>query len=306
MDMSKRITVIGQGSWGSALHSVLVLNGYQAGIVGRDRVSSDVTGVPILVLAVPSKEMRGVARGLLDQINPEQSVTVISTSKGVEPGTGKSMLTVLNEELRCSSVRFATLSGPSFAAEVAKRLPTAVTVAASSEEIAEEAASIFRNDRLRIYTSTDVIGVELCGVLKNIIALAAGVSDGLGMGHNARAALLTRGLVEMSRYVVASGGELRTVNGLSGMGDLILTATGDLSRNRQVGLHLAKGEPLEKILRELGHVAEAVSVAPTIAAQAKHLEIEMPICEEVSKLLAGEVTPQQAIGNLLSRAPKKE
>lgn len=304
--MSKRITVIGKGSWGTALHSVLIFNGQQSELVGRDRVSGDITGVPILVLAVPSKEMRTVAKELSNQINPEQSVSIISTSKGVEPGTGKSMLTVLKEELRYPSVHFAALSGPSFAAEVAKRLPTAVTVAATSEQVAEEAASIFRNDRLRIYTSTDVIGVELCGVLKNIIALAAGVSDGLGMGHNARAALLTRGLVEMSRYVVASGGELRTVNGLSGMGDLILTATGDLSRNRQVGLHLAKGEPLEKILRELGHVAEAVSVAPTIAARAKSLEIEMPICEEVSKLLAGEVTPQQAIGNLLSRAPKKE
>jgi glycerol-3-phosphate dehydrogenase (NAD(P)+) len=302
----KKIAVIGKGSWGSALHAVLNLNGHSASLLGRSRGGADLDALNSLVIAVPSKEMRQLARELAKELRPADNLLVISTSKGVEPHTGKSMLAVLEEELHGRGGRFATLSGPSFAAEVANRLPTAVTVASVSEAVAEAAAAIFRNDRFRVYSSTDVIGVELCGVLKNIIALAAGISDGLGMGLNARAALLTRGLVEMSRYVVASGGELRTVNGLSGMGDLILTATGDLSRNRQVGLHLAKGEPLEKILAKLGHVAEAVSVAPTIAVQAEKLGVEMPICDEVAKILSGVTTPKEAIGNLLNRAPKKE
>ena len=303
--MSKKIALIGRGSWGTALDAVLNFNGNQSTLLGRTRNQSDLTDIEFLVIAVPSKEMRGLAQELAVELSKGVELTVVSTSKGVEPETGKSMLTVLAEEFG-PRFHLATLSGPSFAAEVANRLPTAVTVASRSESVAESVMSIFHNDRLRIYTSTDVIGVELCGVLKNVIALAAGISDGLGMGLNARAALLTRGLVEMSRYVVASGGELRTVNGLSGMGDLILTATGDLSRNRQVGLRLAKSEPLPQILTSLGHVAEAVSVAPTIAAQAKKLGIEMPICEEVAKILTGEVTPEQAIGNLLNRAPKKE
>jgi glycerol-3-phosphate dehydrogenase (NAD(P)+) len=198
------------------------------------------------------------------------------------------------------------ISGPSFADEVARRLPTAVAVAATDAAVAAGVASLLRADTLRAYESDDIAGVEVAGAVKNVLAIAAGASDGLGFGHNARAALITRGLAETGRLSSALGGRRETMMGLAGLGDLVLTCTGDLSRNRRVGLALAEGKSLPDVLAELGHVAEGVAAAQAVRALARHHNVEMPICDAVHGVLYEGLAPRDAVLRLLQREPRTE
>jgi glycerol-3-phosphate dehydrogenase (NAD(P)+) len=198
------------------------------------------------------------------------------------------------------------LSGPSFAAEVARRAPTAVVAASAEHDAAERVQRLFQNPTFRVYTNPDVVGVELGGALKNVIALAAGVAAGLGFGHNTLAALITRGLAEITRLGVAMGARRETFSGLAGMGDLVLTCTGDLSRNRTVGVRLGQGEALEDILGEMRSVAEGVKTAEAVVALADRHGVEMPIAAEVHAMLTEGRRPREALENLMSRDPKPE
>jgi len=198
------------------------------------------------------------------------------------------------------------VSGPSFAEEVARGLPTAVSVASTAPTLAADVAALLRGGTLRAYESDDIVGVETGGAVKNVLAIAAGASDGLGFGHNARAALVTRGLAEMARLAGALGGRRETMMGLAGLGDLVLTCTGDLSRNRRVGLALAQGRTLDAILAELGHVAEGVQAARSVAALARRHGVDMPISDAVHRVLHGDVPVRRAVEALLSREPRPE
>jgi glycerol-3-phosphate dehydrogenase (NAD(P)+) len=200
----------------------------------------------------------------------------------------------------------AAVSGPSFAEEVARRLPTAVVVAATAASLASEVAELLRADHLRAYESDDIAGVEVGGAVKNVLAIAAGASDGLDFGHNARAALITRGLAETGRLSEALGGRRETLMGLAGLGDLVLTCTGDLSRNRRVGLALAAGKALPAIVAELGHVAEGVAAASAVRALARHHRLDMPICDVVHRVLHEGLSPRDAVLALLRREPRPE
>ena len=204
-----------------------------------------------------------------------------------------------------AKARCGALSGPSFAAEVARGLPCALTLASQDAAFARETAALLHGGRMRIYYSTDLVGVEIGGAVKNVMAIAAGISDGLGLGLNARAALITRGLAEMARLGAALGGSAETLFGLAGAGDLILTATGELSRNRRVGLELAQGRPLKDILAHLGHVAEGVRSAKEVARLAKAKGVDMPVSDAVNAVLDGKLTPAKAVELLLSRDPKQ-
>jgi glycerol-3-phosphate dehydrogenase (NAD(P)+) len=205
-----------------------------------------------------------------------------------------------------AGARCGALSGPSFAEEVARGLPCALTLAARDGGFAREAAALLHGGRMRVYFSADLVGVEVGGAVKNVMAIAAGICDGLALGHNARAALITRGLAEIARLGVAMGASTETIFGLTGAGDLILTATGDLSRNRRVGLQLAQGLPLDKILHDLGHVAEGVHSAQEVARLAASKNVEMPVSDAVNSVLRGKLTPKAAVEQLLSRDPKQE
>ena len=198
------------------------------------------------------------------------------------------------------------ISGPSFADEVARGLPTAVAVAATDAAAAAYVASLLRAETLRAYESDDIAGVEVGGAVKNVLAIAAGASDGLGFGHNARAALITRGLAESGRLCAAMGGRRETMMGLAGLGDLVLTCTGDLSRNRRVGLALARGKSLDETLAELGHVAEGVGAAKAVRALSRHHHVEMPICDAVHRVLYEGLAPRDAVLQLLQREPRPE
>ncbi len=333
MGQKAKATVIGCGSWGTALAHHLSVAGHQVVITGNepevlqairekkqnpkyfpgealspkiqveDNLKQAISAAQLVVFAVPSFAMRSSAAQA--KVFLASSAVAVSVAKGLEGGTLKIMSQVLREELG-EEHPVAALSGPSFALEVLRGLPTAVTLAACSHEIAKKAGSFFHYSYFRIYTSTDLIGVELGGAIKNVIALAAGVVDGLAMGNNARAALITRGVAEMQRLIVALGGDARTVAGLSGLGDLLLTATSDLSRNRRVGLGLGQGEELSHIVSRIGQVAEAVQTASKALELAKQYQIRVPIIEQVDALLAGRVSAKDAVKALLSREPRAE
>ena len=328
-----KAVVLGAGSWGTALAHHLsgtcgkvVLWGRNAAVLHSIReehknprylpqeqvslsvecegdLTSALTGADLVVFSVPSSAMRSVSRAAAQAIG--STALVVSTAKGLEAGSLSRMTEVLRAEIG-GGERLAVLSGPSFALEVMRRLPTAVTVASSSPGTAKAVASSFHGRRFRVYTSQDVVGVEMGGVIKNVIAVAAGVVDGLQLGNNARAALITRGVAEMQRFIVRLGGTARTVAGLSGLGDLLLTATGDLSRNRQVGLRLGRGEALNQILIDLNQVAEAVETAPELLKLAQKNGVNTPIIEQVTGLLAGKNSPREAVELLLSREQKEE
>ena len=331
--MTHRIGVIGSGSWGTALAVHLAHTGHDVRLWARDAaVSAAMTaarenriylpGVALpealvpthdmqtaldeaqfVVIAVPSHGVRQVARTL----NPylPDGCAVVSATKGLEEGSLLRMSEVLREELR-SAGDIVVLSGPSFASELARQLPTAIVAAGQSPAVVEAVMAHFRSPALRLYGSPDVVGVELGGALKNIIAIAAGVVEGLGLGHNALAALITRGLAELSRLAVALGAQRDTLAGLAGLGDLVLTCTGDLSRNRNVGLALARGEKLPDILASTKMVAEGIrTTAAALALSAKH-GIELPIAQEMSDVLSNRTDPQTAIRNLMGRKQKLE
>jgi glycerol-3-phosphate dehydrogenase (NAD(P)+) len=260
------------------------------------------SGADWLIVAVPSNSFRPLLQTLSER---GVNTPLIWLCKGFESGTRQLPHAVL-EAVWPEHPPAGVLSGPSFAQEVARGLPAALTIASFDAEVARRAAQALHDPRLRLYASTDVVGVELGGAVKNVIAIAAGISDGLGFGLNARAALLTRGLAELTRLGLHLGGRPETFMGLSGMGDLILTCTGDLSRNRQLGLRLAAGESLEGALRELGHVAEGATTALELAALADTLRVDMPIAQAVASILRGDLPPREAVAALLARGLKDE
>lgn len=233
------------------------------------------------------------------------ALPVLWACKGLEAGSAKLPHQIVEEELGAGR-RCGALTGPSFADEVASGLPTAITLAADDAHFARETAAALHHPRLRVYANDDVIGAEIGGAVKNVMAIAAGISDGMGFGLNARAALITRGLAEIARLGSALGGRRETFMGLAGMGDLILTCTGDLSRNRRVGLGLAKGLGLTEILRELGHIAEGVSTTREVARLAQPLGVDMPISRAVASVLFDGQSAKGAVEQLLARDPKLE
>lgn len=332
---TERIAVIGAGSWGTALANLLAKKGFDtivwayesevAGAIQRDhrnpRYLSDVplspalrataemeeavSGATALLSVSPSHVVRATLRAAAPFLHPE--ALVISASKGIEVETLETMDQVLLAELPATVAEDAAfLSGPSFALEVGREQPTAVTVASRAQAAAGRAQSLFQTPYFRVYTSSDVRGVELGGALKNVIAIAAGVVDGLGFGHNTRAALITRGLAEITRLGIALGSAPRTFAGLAGMGDLILTCTGGLSRNRSVGVELGKGRGLDEILAGMTMVAEGVRTTRSARALAARTGVEMPIVEEVYAMLFEGRDAAQAVERLMLRDPKPE
>ncbi|BCA78220.1 NAD(P)H-dependent glycerol-3-phosphate dehydrogenase [Desulfuromonas sp. AOP6] len=329
------IGVIGAGSWGTTLANLLAKKGYAVSLwayekdlverMGETRIndlylpgctlSSNMTfsaelgkvsaGKDLLLLVPPSQVMRRVMEEAAEAIDPD--TLMVSASKGIENNTLQIMSEVLAEVLP-GHIRKLTayLSGPSFAKEVAAELPTAVTVAAENPAIAKKVQEIFSTDYFRVYTNKDVVGVELGGALKNVMALAAGVSDGLGFGYNTRAALITRGLAEMNRLGAAMGADPATFAGLAGMGDLVLTCTGDLSRNRSVGYALGQGRTLNDILQEMTMVAEGVKTTLSTYQLAKKLQVEAPITEQMYLILYENKNPRQAVIDLMQRELKSE
>jgi glycerol-3-phosphate dehydrogenase (NAD(P)+) len=254
-------------------------------------------------MAVPSHGVRDVAR--VASAHVPRACTLVSAVKGLEEGTLLRMSQVIRAELP-EGGEVVVLSGPSFASELARELPTAVVAAGQSAAVVEAVMAHFRSPALRLYGSADVVGVELGGSLKNIIAIAAGVVEGLGLGHNALAALMTRGLAELSRLAVAAGAQRETLAGLAGLGDLVLTCTGDLSRNRQLGIELSKGRTLKEILAGTRMVAEGVRTTEAALALSAQHGIELPIAQEMSDVLAGRTDPRSAIRNLMGRKQKLE
>ena len=331
--MSRTIGVLGSGSWGTALAVHLARTGHDVRLGARDRalaasmssqrenatylpgislpvalqptadLSAAIDGAEFVVMAVPSHGLRDVARAASAHL--PRACTVVSAVKGIEEGSLLRMSQVLRAEIP-EIGEIVVLSGPSFALELARELPTAVVTAGESAAVVEAVMAHFRSPALRLYGSADVVGVELGGSLKNIIAIAAGVVEGLGLGHNALAALMTRGLAELSRLAVAAGAQRETLAGLAGLGDLVLTCTGDLSRNRKVGIELAHGQALKDILSSTRMVAEGVRTTEAALALSARYGIEMPIAREMSDVLAGRVDPQTAIRNLMGRKQKLE
>ena len=326
-----KLTIIAAGAWGTSL--AIALSGrHQVTLwtrepdVARDMreqrenrrflpgfllpealcIASDlaiaVRDADLLIIAAPLVGLRATLH-LLRESGPLRPL--IWVCKGFEPGSGKLPHQVVEEELG-ASVPCGVLTGPSFAEEVAKGLPMAATLASRDAEFARRVAAELHGGRLRIYANDDLVGAEIGGAVKNVMAIAAGISDGFGFGHNARAALITRGLAEIARLGVTLGGQPVTFMGLAGMGDLILTCTGDLSRNRRVGLALAAGKLLPHILQELGHVAEGVSTAREAAQLAEKLGIDMPITQAVDAILHRGESAAEAVEKLLSRDPKVE
>jgi glycerol-3-phosphate dehydrogenase (NAD(P)+) len=329
-----RIAVLGGGAWGTTLADLLSRNGNEVRLWVREeelaaemtRTRRNETYMPELELheglavtadaswalaeaawtlvAIPSQYLRGALAEMID-LFPGRP-TVVCASKGIENGTLATMSEVVAEALGAKNPRFAMLSGPSFAAEVARRMPTAVSLACESEDCATELQLAFASDFFRVYTNPDVRGVELGGAVKNVMAIAAGISDGLGFGHNARAGLITRGLAEMSRLGAAMGADPRTFMGLSGMGDLVLTCTGDLSRNRQVGLRIGAGESLEGIIASMRAVAEGVRTTESVIGLGERHGVEAPISQQVHAMLFSGKDPGQAVRELMGRNLKSE
>jgi glycerol-3-phosphate dehydrogenase (NAD(P)+) len=330
-----RVAVVGAGAWGTALANLLAAKGEEVVLwafepevalqVGAERMNrrylngvtlepslgatadlgAAVRGAGVVVSVSPSHVVRAVMGEAAGYLAP--GTLVVSASKGIENHTLQSMDQVLEEILPPGAAEHAVyLSGPSFAVEVAAGQPTAVTAASRSEEAARRAQSLFQTPYFRVYTTRDVRGVELGGSLKNVIAIAAGVAEGLGFGHNTRAALITRGLAEITRLGVAEGADERTFAGLAGMGDLILTCTGALSRNRSVGVELGRGRPLEEVLGGMVAVAEGVRTARSAADMAHRRGIQMPIVQAVHDILFAGLEPRAAVQMLMLRDPKPE
>jgi glycerol-3-phosphate dehydrogenase (NAD(P)+) len=275
----------------------------------RLRATSDleeaVAGHPLVICSVPSHGVRQVAAGAATHLAPE--AILVSTVKGIEAETGLTMHQVLAQVLSDAHARrVVCLSGPSFAREIAAGKPTVVTVAAKDEADAKYVQKMLSGPTLRCYSNPDVIGVELGGALKNVIAIAVGISDGLALGHNARAALMTRGLAEITRLGVRQGANPLTFLGLAGVGDLILTCTGDLSRNRSVGLELGRGRGLSEILAGMKEVAEGVRTTHAACTLARRVEVEMPIAFMVREVLDGALAPGDAVQRLMTRELKSE
>ncbi|MFA6041893.1 MAG: NAD(P)H-dependent glycerol-3-phosphate dehydrogenase [Methylophilus sp.] len=329
--MTKKITVLGAGAWGTALamhisqkHQVCLWARNSAHVSGmrnaranpmylgdfafndnlqvEDNLALAIEGADLILSVVPTAGFRSI---LKDLKNLNFTQPLIWAHKGLEPSSAKLPFEVALEELG-EQQPWGALSGPSFAAELVRSLPTAVTLAANDAEFALYAANLIHGGCLRVYNSTDVIGVSVGGAVKNVMAIAAGISDGMGFGNNARAAMITRGLTEITRFGMALGAKAETFMGLAGAGDLILTCTGQYSRNREVGLQLASGKSLEDILKGLGHVAEGVNTAREVMRRADQMGIDMPITYEVNQALTHGKSAREAVMDLLGREQKPE
>jgi len=331
----KRAAVLGAGSWGTALAKVLAENGYATRLWARDAalaadiashrqnrryladielprnlsactsLSAALEGAEVVTLVVPSHALRSLALDVRTLL-PE-GVPIVAAIKGIENDSLELPSQILESVLPSAlHAQLTYLSGPSFAKEVALGMPTGVLIAGKSEPFACAAQEAFGNLRLRVYRTDDVIGVELGGALKNVVAIAAGISDGMGFGHNSRAALITRGLAEIGRLAQKLGAHPLTVSGLSGMGDLVLTCTGDLSRNRHVGIELGRAKKLPEILREMTMVAEGVRTAKSAYELSRREQVEMPITEGVYRILYEQRDPREELAGLMARSPRPE
>jgi glycerol-3-phosphate dehydrogenase (NAD(P)+) len=332
---SYKIGVVGGGSWGTALANLLATKGYAVdlwvyevsvrddilthrenraflpGIALSSRltpwndIAHVVTDKDMVLTVVPSHLVRQVAGKMVPHISAD--AIVVSASKGIENKTYLTMTRVLSDALpKIRKGNFAVLSGPSFAVEVAGSMPTVVTVASSDLKVAETIQHVFATPFFRVYTNDDPIGVELGGSVKNVIAIAAGIIDGLGLGLNTRAALITRGQTEIRRLGLKMGANPRTFTGLAGIGDLILTCTGDLSRNHTVGKRIGRGEKLTDILSGMNMVAEGVKTSESVYNLSRSLGVEMPISHEIYHVLYDDVSPKDALFRLMTRDLKKE
>lgn len=330
-----KVAVIGAGSWGTALAKLLAEKNcsvllwayepevaeaissrhenplYHPGVRLPENLTATtdlpaaVAGKELVLFVVPSHVMRGVLTQAASHLSP--NALVVSAAKGIENETFLTMSGVMAETLPDHiASRMVAVSGPSFAREVMQGMPTAVSAASRDPEAAEAVQQALAADYFRVYTSNDVIGVELGGAVKNVIAIAAGISDGMGFGTNSRAALITRGLAEIARLGVKMGANPMTFAGLAGMGDLVLTCTGDLSRNRQVGLAIGRGRKLKEILAEMKQVAEGVKNAETVYKLSQKMGVEMPITEQVYLMLYADKSPSLALATLMGRKLKSE
>jgi glycerol-3-phosphate dehydrogenase (NAD(P)+) len=327
-----RVDVLGCGSWGTAFARLLALQGHAVRLVCRDpeqaRVitahhrnprylydvalppelaavaadGADPAGVEVIAIAVPSRGFAQVVRGLGERL-PADAV-VLSMTKGLDPDSHRRLSELLLDEV--TPERVAVLSGPNHAEEVARGFPTASVVASASPALARRLQDVISSPALRVYTSTDVVGVELCAAAKNVMGLAAGISDGLGFGDNAKAAIITRGMAEMYRLGAAFGAEARTYSGMAGMGDLVATCTSRHSRNRRAGELLAQGVPAGWIESELGQVAEGLTTAPVLRDLAAERELDLPITAAVCQVAFEAKDPLDALADLMSREPTEE
>jgi glycerol-3-phosphate dehydrogenase (NAD(P)+) len=324
-----RIAIVGSGSWGTALalslarrgdHSIALwshsaaVGTYLPGFPIPQQVNpvtdlaAAVVGTEIVISAVPSQYVRAIYRQMAPLL--EKGQVIVSATKGIEDQTFLRMTQVIEQVLAAhhvDGVPVGALSGPSFALEVAAGDPTAITIASAESGIANRLQEELSAPGLRLYTNDDVIGVELGGALKNVIAIAAGIAAGLGLGHNSAAAIITRGVAEITRLAVACGGRRETLAGLSGLGDLVLTCTGPLSRNRSVGVELGRGHKLPAILVQLqGKVAEGVRTTSAALGLARAHDVEMPITEQMASILEHAKSPQDAIRELMARPGREE
>lgn len=329
-----KIAVLGAGAWGTALASMLAGAGRDTVLWAREpevvddirtsgenrtflpgvalsdalAVTSDpqeaFAGAGVFLVVIPSQFLRASLAGFRELMG--ENPVVVCASKGIELDTLSPMSVVVEDALRGAGPRYAVLSGPSFAAEVARSMPTSVSLGCADPELGRELRELFSNSFFRVYSTTDYRGVELGGAMKNVMAIATGIADGLEFGLDARAALITRGLAEMSRLGQAMGADAKTFMGLSGMGDLVLTCTGDLSRNRQVGLKLGRGMSLEAITGEMKAVAEGVKTTKSLYDLSRAKGVELPITEQVYKIIYDGKEPGQAVKELMGRELKEE
>jgi len=331
--MGSTVTVLGAGSWGTALAAQIARQGHDTRIWGRDPAQIGAINaqrenprylpgviLPASLQATTDFAAAVEAATLLLVVMPSHAFTetlqrlaplrpagcgVAWATKGFEPGSGRFLHEVAGDRLG-PDVPLAIVTGPSFAKEVAQGLPTAVTVHSDSAEFAQAVAEVLHSPAFRAYTGTDMLGAELGGAMKNVLAVATGVADGMGLGLNARAGLITRGLNEMLRLGAALGARPETLMGLAGVGDLVLTCTGDLSRNRRLGLALGRGQSLAEAVAAIGQVVESVQTADEVMRQADAHDIELPISRQVQRVLHGEITPVEGLRELLAREQKPE
>ncbi len=328
----KRVSVIGAGSWGTALAVLLAHNGHEVTIWSHDpyeiemlstkreqadklpgvklpenvKVSSDMEeslrGMDVVVMAVPSPVVRSVAKQMAPSIADGQ--IIVNVAKGIEDETYMTLTDIIKEEIPNAEV--CVLSGPSHAEEVGRGIPTTVVVGSKKKEVAELLQDVFMNEVFRVYTNPDIIGIEIGGALKNVIALAAGTTDGLGFGDNTKAALMTRGIAELTRLGVALGGKPETFSGLTGIGDLIVTCTSVHSRNRKAGYLIGQGMTADEAMKEVKMVVEGVYSAKAALGLAKKYGVSVPIVEAVNKVLFENADPREEVSNLLLRERRKE
>lgn len=331
---NKTLSVIGAGSWGTALALLFAQNGEQVLLWARDgdkalamekarcnenylphahfpsslHVVSDLQQIANhsqdILLVCPSSAFRQVLQDIKNLMAADAKPRIAWATKGLEPETSRFLHEVVKDIF--GDIPMAIISGPTFAKEVAAQLPTAVTVASNLQDYARELGQRMDNDFCRVYTSDDLIGVQFGGAVKNVLAIAAGISDGLGFGANARAALITRGLAELMRLGTQLGGRRETLMGLTGLGDLILTCTDNQSRNRQMGLALAQGLSIQQAQEKIQQAVEGIHAAGEILSLAKKLDIELPIIEQVNEVIQGHCSPKEAVQRLLQRAVKPE